>query len=257
MYDDAVSQLQKMRIQLDLGSSRLFAVSDQCVLLGTGSSCTQLLLQPCTTCIAVANSYSNTGTISTILGTYPQNTTTGTFPKSYNKSTCELYASEFYAAVGALPNAIRNGAPYTWYNISGFDILRTAASTLTPYGQCTAKRAACGDAHSFLPSDSSTFVSQDGLEPSALKLPPAPALSSSVHVQCETCHPKHSSEDAAAFYSTTDEAAAGGKWTAGLAVVAMGVFAAVSFKKGRRGVARVVKGGYGATDSAEALLPVV
>ena len=78
-----------------------------------------------------------------------------------------------------------------------------------------------------------------------------------MHVQCETCHPTHSSEDAAAFYSTTDEAAAGGKWTAGLAVVAMGVFAAVSFKKGRRGVARVVKGGYGATDSAEALLPVV
>jgi hypothetical protein len=55
----------------------------------------------------------------------------------------------------------------------------------------------------------------------------------------------------------TDEATTGGKWAAGLAVVAVGglfaVFAAIS-RKGR-GAARVVKEGYGATDSTvDALL---
>ena len=55
----------------------------------------------------------------------------------------------------------------------------------------------------------------------------------------------------------TDEAQAGARYTAGLAVVAVGglfaVFAAIS-RKGR-GAARVVKEGYGATDSTvDALL---
>ena len=63
---------------------------------------------------------------------------------------------------------------------------------------------------------------------------------------------------AASFYAT-DEAATGGKWAAGLAVVAVGglfaVFAIVSRGKGRRG-ARVLKEGYGAADPTEALLPV-
>lgn len=59
--------------------------------------------------------------------------------------------------------------------------------------------------------------------------------------------------------SKTDEATTGGKWAAGLAVVAVGglfaVFAMVSRGKGRR-TARVLKEGYGAADPAEALLPV-
>ena len=62
---------------------------------------------------------------------------------------------------------------------------------------------------------------------------------------------------AASFWAKTDEAEAGARWTAGLAVVAVGglfaVFAAIS-RKGR-GAARVVKEGYGATDSTvDALL---
>ena len=62
---------------------------------------------------------------------------------------------------------------------------------------------------------------------------------------------------AASFWAKTDEAEAGARWTAGLAVVAVGglfaVFAAIS-RKGR-GAARVVKEGYGATDSSvDALL---
>ena len=61
----------------------------------------------------------------------------------------------------------------------------------------------------------------------------------------------------ASFYATTDEAQAGARWMGGLAVVAVGglfaVFAAIS-RKGR-GAARVVKEGYGATDSTvDALL---
>ena len=61
----------------------------------------------------------------------------------------------------------------------------------------------------------------------------------------------------ASFWAKTDEAEAGARWTAGLAVVAVGglfaVFAAIS-RKGR-GAARVVKEGYGATDSTvDALL---
>jgi hypothetical protein len=61
----------------------------------------------------------------------------------------------------------------------------------------------------------------------------------------------------ASFYATTDEAQAGARWMGGLAVVAVGglfaVFAAIS-RKGR-GAARVVKEGYGATDSSvDALL---
>jgi len=59
------------------------------------------------------------------------------------------------------------------------------------------------------------------------------------------------------FWAKTDEAQAGARYTAGLAVVAVGglfaVFAAIS-RKGR-GAARVVKEGYGATDSSvDALL---
>ena len=59
------------------------------------------------------------------------------------------------------------------------------------------------------------------------------------------------------FWAKTDEAQAGARYTAGLAVVAVGglfaVFAAIS-RKGR-GAARVVKEGYGATDSTvDALL---
>ena len=62
---------------------------------------------------------------------------------------------------------------------------------------------------------------------------------------------------AASFWAKTDEAQAGARYTAGLAVVAVGglfaVFAAIS-RKGR-GAARVVKEGYGATDSTvDALL---
>ena len=63
----------------------------------------------------------------------------------------------------------------------------------------------------------------------------------------------------ASFWAKTDEAEAGARWTAGLAVVAVGgffaVFAIVSRGKGRR-TARVLKEGYGAADPAEALLPV-
>ena len=63
----------------------------------------------------------------------------------------------------------------------------------------------------------------------------------------------------ASFYATTDEAQAGARYTAGLAVVAVGglfaVFAAIS-RKGRRGLDAGAKG-YGATDSSvDALLPV-
>ena len=59
------------------------------------------------------------------------------------------------------------------------------------------------------------------------------------------------------FWAKTDEAQAGARYTAGLAVVAVGglfaVFATIS-RKGR-GAARVVKEGYGATDSSvDALL---
>ena len=62
---------------------------------------------------------------------------------------------------------------------------------------------------------------------------------------------------AASFWAKTDEAQAGARYTAGLAVVAVGglfaVFAAIS-RKGR-GAARVAKEGYGATDSTvDALL---
>ena len=61
----------------------------------------------------------------------------------------------------------------------------------------------------------------------------------------------------ASFWAKTDEAEAGARWMGGLAVVAVGglfaVFAAIS-RKGR-GAARVVKEGYGATDSSvDALL---
>ena len=62
----------------------------------------------------------------------------------------------------------------------------------------------------------------------------------------------------ASFYATTDEAQAGARYTAGLAVVAVGglfaVFATIS-RKGRRGLDAGAKG-YGAADPAEALLPV-
>ena len=63
----------------------------------------------------------------------------------------------------------------------------------------------------------------------------------------------------ASFYAT-DEAETGGKWAAGLAVVAVGglfaVFATVS-RRGKQGRgARVLKEGYGAADPSEALLPV-
>ena len=59
------------------------------------------------------------------------------------------------------------------------------------------------------------------------------------------------------IWAKTDEAQAGARWMGGLAVVAVGglfaVFAAIS-RKGR-GAARVVKEGYGATDSTvDALL---
>ena len=61
------------------------------------------------------------------------------------------------------------------------------------------------------------------------------------------------------LFSKTEEATTGGKWAAGLAVVAVGglfaVFAMVSRGKGRR-TARVLKEGYGAADPSEALLPV-
>ena len=62
---------------------------------------------------------------------------------------------------------------------------------------------------------------------------------------------------ASARENRLDEAQAGARYTAGLAVVAVGglfaVFAAIS-RKGR-GAARVVKEGYGATDSTvDALL---
>ena len=64
---------------------------------------------------------------------------------------------------------------------------------------------------------------------------------------------------AASFWAKTDEAQAGARYTAGLAVVAVGglfaVFAMVSRGKGRR-TARVLKEGYGAADPSEALLPV-
>ena len=64
---------------------------------------------------------------------------------------------------------------------------------------------------------------------------------------------------AASFWAKkTDEAQAGARYTAGLAVVAVGglfaVFAAIS-RKGRRGLDAGAKG-YGAADPAEALLPV-
>ena len=61
------------------------------------------------------------------------------------------------------------------------------------------------------------------------------------------------------FWAKTDEAQAGARYTAGLAVVAVGglfaVFATIS-RKGRRGLDAGAKG-YGATDSSvDALLPV-
>ena len=63
---------------------------------------------------------------------------------------------------------------------------------------------------------------------------------------------------AASFWAKTDEAQAGARYTAGLAVVAVGglfaVFATIS-RKGRRGIDAGAKG-YGAADPAEALLPV-
>ena len=63
---------------------------------------------------------------------------------------------------------------------------------------------------------------------------------------------------AASFWAKTDEAQAGARYTAGLAVVAVGglfaVFATIS-RKGRRGLDAGAKG-YGAADPAEALLPV-
>ena len=71
--------------------------------------------------------------------------------------------------------------------------------------------------------------------------------------------PHSSTQALAASFYATDEAATGGKWAAGLAVVAVGglfaVFAIVSRGKGRR-TARVLKEGYGAADPSEALLPV-
>ena len=62
---------------------------------------------------------------------------------------------------------------------------------------------------------------------------------------------------AASFWAKTDEAQAGARYTAGLAVVAVGglfaVFATIS-RKGRRGLDAGAKG-YGATDSSvDALL---
>ena len=59
------------------------------------------------------------------------------------------------------------------------------------------------------------------------------------------------------LFSKTEEATTGGKWAAGLAVVAVGglfaVFATIS-RKGRRGLDAGAKG-YGATDSSvDALL---